>query len=107
MKPAGLFLRGFGLLSLAQNTWHLHQLRRIKKKIKKMSEFIMNSIEALLAALVAILLIFYSFYTKQWGNLESSALSLMLSAERLLTTVEDKKKMDWVYAAMWHRIPRW
>lgn len=72
-----------------------------------MSEFIINNMETLLAALAAILLLFYALYTKQWGILRSSGLSLMLAAERLLTTVEGKKKMEWVYATMWQKLPKW
>lgn len=72
-----------------------------------MNEFILGNIETLSAALAAILLLFYALYTKQWGMVRSAALSLMLAAERLLTTVEGKKKMDWVYASMWQKIPKW
>lgn len=72
-----------------------------------MSEFIINNMETLLAALAAILMLLYALYTKQWAILRSSGLSLMLAAERLLTTVEGKKKMEWVYAAMWQRMPKW
>lgn len=69
-------------------------------------EFIMANIQDLALLMAAVLLLVYSFYTKQWETLRSAALSFMLSAERLMVTKEGKQKMDWVYAAVWQRVPR-
>ncbi len=72
-----------------------------------MSEFLISNIETVALILAAIAGMVYAIYTKQWEMLRSSALSFMLSAERLMTTEEGKKKMDWVFAEVWQRIPRW
>lgn len=72
-----------------------------------MSEFLISNIETVALILAAIAGMVYAIYTKQWEMLRSSALSFMLSAERLMATMEGKQKMDWVYAAVWQRLPRW
>lgn len=72
-----------------------------------MINFVIANIETVSAALAAIFLLIYAIYTKQWGTVRSSALSFMLAAERLLTTVEGARKMDWVFAETWMRLPKW
>lgn len=72
-----------------------------------MSEFIFDNIETVALILAAIAGMVYAIYTREWETLRSSALSFMLSAERLMSTTEGKQKMDWVYAQAWQRLPRW
>ncbi len=72
-----------------------------------MIDFILTNIEVFVTGLVALVLIIYALITRQWMVLRSAALSLMLSAERLMATEEGKKKMDWVYMATWQRLPNW
>lgn len=72
-----------------------------------MSEFLISNIETVALILAALAGMAYAIYTKQWEMLRSSALSFMLSAERLMATTEGKQKMDWVYAQAWQRLPRW
>lgn len=70
-------------------------------------EFIMSNFEALAIALAAVILGVYAIMTRQWFFLHRAALSLMLSAEKLMATESGKRKMEEVYKAVWQRIPKW
>lgn len=72
-----------------------------------MIDFILSNIEAVGTALVAVILLVYAIITRQWGLVRTSALSLMLSAERLMTTKEGIEKMDWVLGEVWRKTPTW
>ena len=69
--------------------------------------FILANIEAVGTALVAVILLVYAIVTRQWMVLRSAALSLMLSAEKLMTTAEGSEKMEQVLAEVWFRVPGW
>ena len=72
-----------------------------------MTDFIMSNIGAIGSGLVALILIVYALITRRWMVLRSAALSLMLSAEKLMATEEGKKKMDAVYRDIWRQVPAW
>ena len=72
-----------------------------------MIEFILANIEAVGSLIVALVLLIYAIFTKQWGAVRTAALSLMLSAEKLLETEQGRIKMDWVFREMQSKIPVW
>lgn len=72
-----------------------------------MIDFILSNIETVGTALVAVILLVYAIVTRQWLLVRSSALSLMLSAERLLTTEQGQLKMEWVFREVSALIPVW
>ena len=72
-----------------------------------MIDFILSNIETAGMALVAVILLVYAIVTRQWGLVRSSALSLMLSAERLLATEQGQLKMEWVFREASASIPVW
>lgn len=72
-----------------------------------MTDFIMSNIGPIGSGLVALILIVYALITRQWMVLRSSALSLMLAAERLLTTEQGQLKMEWVFREVNGLIPVW
>lgn len=72
-----------------------------------MIDFIMSNIGAIGSGLVALILIVYALITRQWMVLRSAALSLMLSAEKLMATEEGKAKMELVLAGVWDQVPGW
>lgn len=72
-----------------------------------MMDFIMGNMGTIGTGLVAIVLIVYALVTRQWLILRSAALSLMLSAERLLTTEQGQLKMEWVFREVTALIPGW
>ena len=72
-----------------------------------MMDFLLANIEAVGTALVAVILLAYAIITRQWGLVRSSALSLMLSAERLLATEQGQLKMEWVFREVNGLIPKW
>lgn len=72
-----------------------------------MIDFLLANIAPIGSGLVALILIVYALITRQWMVLRSAALSLMLSAEKLMKTAEGAEKMSWVLAATWERLPGW
>lgn len=72
-----------------------------------MIDFILSNIETVGTALVAVILLVYAIINRQWLLVRSSALSLMLAAERLLTTGQGQLKMQWVYREVSALIPVW
>lgn len=72
-----------------------------------MIDFILTNIEAVGSLIVALVLLIYAIFTKQWGTVRTAALSLMLSAEKLMTTAEGSEKMEQVLAEVWFRVPGW
>ncbi len=72
-----------------------------------MMDFTLTNFEPLAVALAAILLAVYAIVTRQWVVLHRAALSLMLSAEKIMATEEGREKMEAVYIAVWQRIPKW
>ena len=72
-----------------------------------MIDFIMANMPTIGSALIAIILIVWAIFTRQWYVLRSSALSLMLSAEKLLATKEGKEKFEEVYRELWNLVPKW
>jgi len=72
-----------------------------------MIDFLLANIAPIGSGLVALILIIYALATRQWMILRSAALSLMLSAEKLMATEEGKAKMELVLAAVWDQAPRW
>ncbi len=70
-------------------------------------DFIMSNFETIAMVLAAVLLAVYGAVTRQWSILHRAALSLMLSAEKLMSTEPGKKKMEEVYKAIWNKIPGW
>jgi hypothetical protein len=72
-----------------------------------MIDFLLANIESVGTALVAVILLAYAIITRQWGLLRSAALSLMLSAERLLATEQGQLKMEWVFREVQQNIPIW
>jgi TRAP-type uncharacterized transport system fused permease subunit len=72
-----------------------------------MIDFLLANIAPIGSGLVALILIIYALVTRQWMILRSAALSLMLSAEKLMATEEGKAKMELVLAAVWDQAPRW
>lgn len=72
-----------------------------------MIDFLLANIAPIGSGLVALILIIYALIARQWMVLRSAALSLMLSAEKLMATEEGKKKMDAVYRDIWRQVPAW
>jgi TRAP-type uncharacterized transport system fused permease subunit len=72
-----------------------------------MIDFLLANIAPIGSGLVALILIIYALVTRQWMVLRSAALSLMLSAEKLMTTAEGSEKMEQVLAEVWFRVPGW
>lgn len=72
-----------------------------------MIDFLLSNMETVGTLIAALFILVYAIITKQWAAVRTAALSLMLSAERLLTTVEGRAKMDFVLTALWDQIPRW
>lgn len=72
-----------------------------------MIDFLLANMETVGTLIVALFILIYAVITKQWATVRTAALSLMLSAERLLTTVEGRAKMDFVLTALWDQVPGW
>ena len=72
-----------------------------------MIDFIIANIEAVGTLIVALVVLIYAIFTKQWGAVRTAALSLMLSAERLMATAEGKEKMEQVFVEVWYYMPGW
>jgi len=72
-----------------------------------MIDFLLANIAPIGSGLVALILIIYALIARQWMVLRSAALSLMLSAEKLMTTAEGSEKMEQVLAEVWFRVPGW
>lgn len=72
-----------------------------------MIDFVIANLDAVIALLSAIVLMGYALITRQWALLKTAAYSLMLSAERLMTTKEGIEKMDAVLEELWNRVPIW
>ena len=72
-----------------------------------MIDFIAANMAPIGSGLVALILIVYALVTRQWMVLQSAALSLMLSAERLLATEQGQLKMEWVFREVNRLIPGW
>lgn len=72
-----------------------------------MTDFLLSNMETIGTLIVALVILAYAIITKQWAMVRTAALSLMLSAERLLTTVEGRAKMDFVLTALWDQVPGW
>lgn len=72
-----------------------------------MIDFIIANIEAVGTLIVALVVLIYAIFTKQWGAVRTAALSLMLSAERIMATKEGMEKMDWVLGEVWRKTPTW
>lgn len=72
-----------------------------------MIDFLLANIEAVGSLIVALVVLIYAVSTKQWGAVRAAALSLMLSAERLMTTAKGQEKMEQVLGEVWYYMPGW
>lgn len=70
-----------------------------------MIEFILANMTEVISLLVALFFLGYAIITKQWGLVKSSALSFMLSAERLMKTKNGQRRMEEVYISIYARLP--
>lgn len=76
-----------------------------RRKGEKMIEFILANMTEIISLLVALFFFGYAIFTKQWGLVKSSALSFMLSAERLMKTKNGQRRMEEVYISIYARLP--
>ena len=73
-----------------------------------MKDFFMTNWFVLILALVFLGFNVYLFITKQWTKLREQAYALMLTAERVFSSEEGKKKFEAVFEALYFNlIPRW
>lgn len=71
-----------------------------------MIEFLVSNMTEVVGLLVAFIMIIYAIITRQWGIVKSSALSFMLSAERLMKTKKGHQKMEEVFTVVWAYMPK-
>lgn len=72
-----------------------------------MIDFMAAHMAELGTILMAAAIIIYAITTKQWALVRSTALSLMLAAEKIMKTAEGQEKMRWVFQRSWKKLPSW
>lgn len=70
-----------------------------------MIDFLLANMTEVVSLVVAIIMLVYALFTKQWALVKSSALSLMLSAERLMKTKPGEARMKEVFDWVWNSMP--